>query len=48
MAGMTSNEDLRTNLISRVHNRASFNESVGVFPLSYDSTHGTAISGVAR
>ena len=48
MAGMTSNGDLRTSLISRVHNRAFFNESAGVFPLSYDSTHGTAILGVAR
>ncbi|KAH8997957.1 hypothetical protein EDB92DRAFT_2024888, partial [Lactarius akahatsu] len=48
VAAMNSNQDLRTNLISRVHNRASFNTSTGVFPLSYDSTRGTAILGVAR
>ncbi|KAH9020012.1 hypothetical protein EDB85DRAFT_1872799, partial [Lactarius pseudohatsudake] len=48
VAAMSSNQDLRTNLISRVHNRASFNTSTGVFPLSYDSTQGTAILGVAR
>ncbi|KAH9021636.1 hypothetical protein EDB84DRAFT_1580787 [Lactarius hengduanensis] len=47
VAAMSSNQDLRTNLISRVHNRASFNTSTGVFPLSYDSTQGTAILGVA-
>ena|SRR6266702_2804142 len=48
VAAMTSNQDLSTNLISRVHNRASFNVSAGVFPLSYDSTHGSTILGVAR
>ncbi|KAI9433020.1 hypothetical protein H4582DRAFT_1820406 [Lactarius indigo] len=48
VAAMSSNQDLRTNLISRVHNRASFNTSAGVFPLSYDSTHGSTILGVAR
>ncbi|KAH9026781.1 hypothetical protein EDB84DRAFT_1501283, partial [Lactarius hengduanensis] len=35
-------------LISRVHNRASYNASAGVFPLNYDSTSGTAILGRAR
>ncbi|KAH9000737.1 hypothetical protein EDB86DRAFT_2802105 [Lactarius hatsudake] len=48
VAAMSSNRDLRTNLISRVHNRASFNVSGGVFPLSYDSTQGSTILGVAR
>ncbi|KAH8993654.1 hypothetical protein EDB86DRAFT_2830153, partial [Lactarius hatsudake] len=48
VAAMSSNQDLRTNLISRVHNRASFNTSAGVFPLSYDSTHGSTILGGAR
>ncbi|KAH9021999.1 hypothetical protein EDB85DRAFT_2187724, partial [Lactarius pseudohatsudake] len=47
-AAMTSNQDLRTNLISRVHNRASFNASAGVFPLGYDSTNGSTIFGGAR
>ncbi|KAH9000741.1 hypothetical protein EDB86DRAFT_3075191 [Lactarius hatsudake] len=47
VAAMSSNQDLRTNLISRVHNRASFNVSAGVFPLSYDSTHGSTILGGA-
>jgi len=47
-AAMTSNPDLRTSLISRVHNRASFNLSAGVFPLSYDSTAGTMVRGSAR
>ncbi|SRR6266404_4584506 len=48
VAAMTSNQDLRTNLISRVHNRASFNLSAGVFPFRYDSTHGSTILGGAR
>ncbi|KAI9459208.1 hypothetical protein BJY52DRAFT_1119183 [Lactarius psammicola] len=48
VAAMTSNQDLRTNLISRVHSRASFNTSAGVFPLSYDSTRGSTILGGAR
>ncbi|KAH9000742.1 hypothetical protein EDB86DRAFT_3075192 [Lactarius hatsudake] len=47
VAAMTLNSDLRTNLISRVHNRASFNTSAGVFPLSYDSTQGSTILGRA-
>ncbi|KAF8273701.1 hypothetical protein EI94DRAFT_1715629 [Lactarius quietus] len=47
VAAMTSNQDLRTNIISRVHNRASFNVSAGAFPLSYDSTLGSTLQGVA-
>ncbi|KAH9021366.1 hypothetical protein EDB84DRAFT_1402960 [Lactarius hengduanensis] len=52
VAAMTLNPDLRTNLISRVHNRASLsnvNESTlaDVFPLVYDGTHGITILGVA-
>ncbi|KAI0251855.1 hypothetical protein BJV78DRAFT_1125603 [Lactifluus subvellereus] len=46
-AAMTSNTDLRATLISRVHNRAFFNASAGVFPVIYDSTHGSTILGVA-
>ena len=48
VAAMTSDKDLRTNLISRVHNRASFNGGVGAFPLSYENTYGFTIQGVAR
>ncbi|KAH9055600.1 hypothetical protein EDB87DRAFT_1567201 [Lactarius vividus] len=47
VAAMTSNQDLRTNLISRVHNRASYNKSAGVFPIQYDSTYGSTILGGA-
>ncbi|KAH9052374.1 hypothetical protein EDB87DRAFT_1722946, partial [Lactarius vividus] len=47
VAAMTPNQSLRTELISRVHNRASYNTSAGVFPLNYDSTSGTAILGRA-
>ncbi|KAI9430127.1 hypothetical protein H4582DRAFT_2133831 [Lactarius indigo] len=38
----TGTADLRTNLISRVHNRA-YNKSAGVFPIEYDSTIGITI-----
>ncbi|KAH9017578.1 hypothetical protein EDB85DRAFT_2076084 [Lactarius pseudohatsudake] len=48
VAAMTSNQDLRTNLISRVHNRASFNASAGAFPLYYDSTNGSTVLGRSR
>ncbi|KAH9028323.1 hypothetical protein EDB84DRAFT_1272333 [Lactarius hengduanensis] len=48
VAAMTSNQDLSSNIISRVHDRASYNASAGVFPLSYNSTSGAAILGVAR
>ncbi|KAH9000989.1 hypothetical protein EDB83DRAFT_2275918 [Lactarius deliciosus] len=47
VAAMTPNQDLRTVLISRIHNRASYNASAGVFPLNYDSTSGAAILGRA-
>jgi hypothetical protein len=47
-AAMTPNQDLRTKLISKVHNRASFNTSAGVFPSNYDSTTGATILGGAR
>ncbi|KAI9447112.1 hypothetical protein BJY52DRAFT_375069 [Lactarius psammicola] len=47
VAAMTQNQDLRTNLISRVHSRASYNASAGVFPLNYDSTSGAAFLGRA-
>ncbi|KAH9990995.1 hypothetical protein BJV74DRAFT_977866 [Russula compacta] len=47
VAGMTPDGDLRSRLISKVHNRASFNISAGVFPLKYDSTDGFTLGGVA-
>ncbi|KAH9036047.1 hypothetical protein EDB83DRAFT_1770629 [Lactarius deliciosus] len=47
VAAMTPNQDLRTNLISRVHNRASYNKSAGVFPIQYDSMYGSTILGGA-
>jgi hypothetical protein len=48
VAAMASNQSLSTDLISRVHNRASFNTSAGVFPTEYDSTVGSTILGGAR
>ncbi|KAN0141387.1 DUF1793 domain containing protein [Lactarius tabidus] len=44
---MTTNQDLRTSLISRVHNRASFNMTAGVFPVLYDSNSGLMSQGGA-
>jgi hypothetical protein len=47
-AAMTTIQDLRSQLILRVHNRASFNKSAGVFPVNYGSGNGSTIQGVAR
>ncbi|KAH9022178.1 hypothetical protein EDB85DRAFT_382728 [Lactarius pseudohatsudake] len=47
MAAMTPDKDLSTNLISRVHSRASYNASMAVFPVFYDSTSGSATRGEA-
>ncbi|KAH9064487.1 hypothetical protein EDB87DRAFT_1680356 [Lactarius vividus] len=47
VAAMTSDGDLSTNLISRVHNRASLNTSMGVFPVYYDSASGLTYRGEA-
>jgi hypothetical protein len=47
-AAMTTNQDLRSQLIGKVHNRASFNTSAGVFPVNYGSTDGSTLQGVAR
>ncbi|KAI9513396.1 hypothetical protein F5148DRAFT_1006486 [Russula earlei] len=46
-AAMTTDQDLRSNLISRVHNKASSNVTVGVFPVVYDSLHGSTVQGAA-
>ncbi|KAH8978672.1 hypothetical protein EDB92DRAFT_1956210 [Lactarius akahatsu] len=43
VAAMTSNQDLSTNIFLRVHDRASYNASAGVFLLSYNSTSRTTI-----
>jgi hypothetical protein len=47
-AAMTTNENLRSLLISKVHNRASYNISAGVFPVEYGSADGSTLQGVAR
>ncbi|KAI9513395.1 hypothetical protein F5148DRAFT_1278777 [Russula earlei] len=47
VAAITPNQDLRSQLISRVHNLASSNTSGGVFPLIYDSLHGVLVRGAA-
>ena len=47
-AAMTTNQDLRSRLISKVHNRLSFNTSAAVFPVNYRSDGGSTLQGVAR
>ncbi len=47
-AAMTTNQGLRTELISRVHKRASTSTIIGVFPLNYGSVDGSTLQGVAR
>ncbi|KAH9996263.1 DUF1793-domain-containing protein [Russula vinacea] len=44
-AAMTTDEDLRSQLIGKVHNRASFNISAGVFPVNYGSVDGSTLQG---
>ena len=50
VAAMTPDNDLRSSLISRVHNRASLfgSEEMGAFPVRYRSVDGSDISGMAR
>jgi len=48
VAAMTQDGELCSHLISSVHNRASFNTTSEVFPLNYDSSHGSTIQGAAR
>jgi len=47
---MTSSNELRSDRITKVHNRASLfgNQSLGIFPVMYGSTDGSDISGMAR
>jgi len=47
-AAMTSNQGLRSDLISKVFNRANNRTIPGVFPVYYDSSQGPALQGVAR
>ena len=48
VAAMTTNQGLRSGLISRVSNRASSTNTSGVFPVYYNSGDGTTEQGVAR
>lgn len=45
---MTSDSDLSGSLITGVHNKAFLNTSGNVFPLIYNTPHGSTVSGVAR
>jgi len=49
-AAMTPNNDLRLNLISRIHNRASSfgSQNMGIFPVRYDSFDGSDLSGLGN
>ncbi|KAF8497594.1 hypothetical protein F5888DRAFT_301200 [Russula emetica] len=47
-AAMTSNQGLRSDLITKVFNRANNRTIPGVFPVYYDSSLGLALQGVAR
>ena len=47
-AAMTTNEGLRSELISRVHTRASTSTIPGVFPVYYGSADGSTLQGAAR
>ena len=47
-AAMTPNQGLRSELISRVSNRASSTNTSGVFPVYYGSGDGITTQGVAR
>ena len=47
-AAMTSNQGLRSDLITKVFNRVNNRTIPGVFPAYYDSSQGSAVQGVAR
>ena len=47
-AAMTTNQSLRSELISRVSDRASSTNTSGIFPVYYGSGDGTTVQGVAR
>ncbi|VDB91944.1 unnamed protein product [Peniophora sp. CBMAI 1063] len=40
-------DSVRDDMITRIHSRTSFNGSSGAFPLTYDSSKGTTVSGIA-
>ena len=50
VAAMTPSNELRSDRITKVHNRASLfgNQSLGIFPVMYGSTDGSDVSGMAR
>jgi len=48
VAGLTTNQGLRSELIGRVYNRMGATALPGVFPVYYDSVNGTALQGAAR
>ena len=50
MAAMTPNSNLRSDLIRRVHDRASIygNQSIGAFPIRYNSIDGADLLGIGR
>ena len=47
-AAMTSNQGLRSDLITKVFNRANNRTIPGLFPVYYDSRLGPPLYGVAR
>ncbi|PBL00335.1 hypothetical protein ARMGADRAFT_915623 [Armillaria gallica] len=47
-AGASNDTTVRDTLISLVHTKAGSNVSIGVFPLTYNPSNGTSISGQAR
>ncbi len=47
-AGASNDTTVRDTLISLVHTKAGSNVSAGVFPLTYNPSNGTSISGQAR
>jgi len=47
-AAMTSDQGLRSDLITRVFNRVNNRAILGAFPVYYDSILGSAVQGMAR
>ena len=45
VAAMTSDNDLRSNLIERIYNRSHLFSTAGAFPLVYNSANGSDIQG---
>ncbi|KAK0421468.1 hypothetical protein EV421DRAFT_1884652 [Armillaria borealis] len=47
-AGASSDTTVRDTLVTLVHAKVGSNTSAGIFPLSYDPSNGSTISGRAR